>query len=56
MENEQLLDRVQNLLVGMEDRPFIRWSHRVENKVVPLSAQLQDVQAQLAKLENPPSQ
>ena len=36
--------------------PFIRWSHSVENEVIRLSAQLQDVQARLAKLENPQTQ
>jgi chromosome segregation ATPase len=118
MDNEQLIDRVQTLLVGMEERisvrfdgvdsrldrmdsrldrvevrldrvevrldsvevrldsleikvdsvhreltlnnellaPFIRWSHSVENEVIRLSAQLQDVQARLAKLENPQTQ
>ncbi len=33
--------------------PFIRWSHQVENEVIRLNAALQDVQARLAKLENP---
>jgi hypothetical protein len=111
MQNEQLLDRVQGLLLGMEERvvaqinnvegrlgnvegrlgnvdtglailgtrvsavetqlqsmsrelalnnellgPFIRWSHRVEDEVIRLSAQLQDVQSRLAKLEKVPRQ
>jgi chromosome segregation ATPase len=104
MDNEQLIDRVQTLLLGMEDRtnarldkmdfrlgslesrlgsvesrlgsvetkldsvhrelalnnellaPFIRWSHSVENEIIRLSAQLQEVQARLAKLENPQTQ
>jgi archaellum component FlaC len=111
MDNEQLLDKVQNLLLGMEERintrfeavdrrfngvdnrlngldnrldgldsrlqtldgkvdsvraevklhnellaPFINWSHRIEDEVIRLSAALQDLQARLAKLENPPSQ
>jgi archaellum component FlaC len=43
---------LNNELLG----PFIRWSHRVEDEVVRLSAQLQDVQARLAKLENPSAQ
>ena len=110
MDNEQLLDRVQNLLLGMEERidgkfkaidrrfvevdrrfdevdrrfdevdskielvdrkvesvraevklhnellaPFITWSHRIEDEVIRLSAALQDLQARLAKLENPPT-
>ena len=94
MDNEQLIDRVQSLLLDMEVRtnkrfdkmeiqlgslnarlgsvetkldsvhreltlnnellaPFIRWSHSVENEIIRLSAQLQEVQARLAKLENP---
>jgi septal ring factor EnvC (AmiA/AmiB activator) len=111
MDNEQLIDRVQTLLLGMEERtnvrfdkmdsrlgsletrlgvvetrlgsletrlgsvetkldsvhreltlnnellaPFIRWSHSVENEIIRLSAQLQEVQARLAKLENPQTQ
>ena len=104
MDNEQLIDRVQTLLIGMEERtntrfdkmdarfdrvegrldrvesrldsvetkldsvhreltlnnellaPFIRWSHRVEEEVIRLSAQLQDVQARLKKLETPQTQ
>jgi chromosome segregation ATPase len=118
MDNVQLIDRVQTLLLGMEERtnarfdkvdsrldsidsrldrvdvrldtvevqldgvdarlismqteltsvhreltlnnellaPFIRWSHRVEDEIIRLSAQLQEVQARLAKLENPPTQ
>ena len=36
--------------------PFINWSHRVEDEVIRLSAELHDVQARLAKLENPPAQ
>ena len=111
MDNEQLIDRVQTLLLDMEERtnkrfdkidtrfeaidarfdgidskldrmdarlgsvetkvdsvhreltlnnellaPFIRWSHSVENEVIRLSAQLQEVQARLAKLENQKTQ
>ena len=118
MDNEQLLDKIQNLLLGMEERintrfeavdrrfngldnrftgldkrldgldkrlngldtrlrtldgkvesvraevklhnellaPFINWSHRIEDEVIRLSAALQDLQARLAKLENPPAQ
>jgi predicted nucleic acid-binding Zn-ribbon protein len=97
MDNEQLIDRVQTLLLGMEERtnvrldkmdfrlgslearlgsvetkldsvhreltlnnellaPFIRWSHSIENEIIRLSAQLQEVQARLAKLENPQTQ
>jgi uncharacterized protein (DUF342 family) len=104
MDNDQLIDRVQTLLIGMEERtntrfdkidvrldrvegrldkvevrlvsvetkldsvhreltlnnellaPFIRWSHRVEEEVIRLSAQLQDVQARLKKLETPQTQ
>lgn len=118
MDNDQLIDRVQTLLIGMEERtntrfdkmdarfdkvdlrldridvrldrvegrldrvegrldsvetkldsvhreltlnnellaPFIRWSHRVEDEVIRLSAQLQDVQARLKKLETPQTQ
>ena len=108
MDNEQLLDRLQNLFLGMEERvntrfdgvdnrldgvenrldgvenrldgvdnrlqsleskmesvsreftlnnqllsPFIHWSHRIENEIIRLSAELQDMQARLRKLENP---
>ena len=104
MDNEQMVDRIQNLLLGMEERtnvrfdqvdarldnvevrldkvevrlgsvetkvdsvarelklnnellgPFIHWSHRVEDEIIRLSAQLQEVQARLAKLEHPPAQ
>src|SRR6266567_1230662 len=104
MDNEQMIDRIQNLLLGMEERtnvrfdqvdarldqvdarleqvdvrlgsletkvdsvarelklnnellgPFIHWSHRVEDEIIRLSAQLQEVQARLAKLEHPPAQ
>lgn len=104
MENEQLIERVQILLLGMEERtntrldkmdarldkidvrldkidtrldslegtlgsvarevklnnellsPFIRWSHSVEDEIIRLSAQLQDVQARLKRLENPQPQ
>jgi len=110
MDSEQMVDRIQNLLLGMEERtnvrfdkvdtrldgidarldgvdarfdktdarlgsietkvdsvareltlnnqllaPFINWSHRVEDEIIRLSAQLQEVQARLAKLENPPA-
>jgi len=111
MDNELLLDRVQNLLLGMEERvdgrfqameeridgklqamegridgkfqvidarlvtldrkvdsvraevklhnellaPFITWSHRIEDEVIRLSSALQDLQARLTKLENPPT-
>src|SRR6266852_931036 len=103
MDNEQMIDRIQNLLLGMEERtnvrfdqvdarldnvevrldkvevrlgsletkvdsvarelklnnellgPFIHWSHRVEDEIIRLSAQLQEVQARLAKLEHPPA-
>ena len=104
MDNEQMIDRIQNLLLGMEERtnvrfdqvdarldnvevrldkvevrlgsletkvdsvarelklnnellgPFIHWSHRVEDEIIRLSAQLQEVQARLARLEHPPAQ
>jgi hypothetical protein len=36
--------------------PFIRWSHQIEDEVIRLSAQLQDVQARLKKLETPQTQ
>jgi len=36
--------------------PFINWSHRIEDDVIRLSAALQDLQARLAKLKNPPAQ
>ena|SRR5436190_927724 len=103
MDKEQLLDKIQNLLLGMEERintrfdgidnrldgidnrldgvdsklrtldgkvesvraevklhnellaPFINWSHRIEDEVIRLSAALLDLQARLAKLENPPA-
>ncbi len=84
-----MIDRIQNMLLGMEERsnvrfdrvearldsletkvdsiarelklnnellgPFIHWSHRVEDEIIRLSAQLQEVQARLAKLEHPPA-
>jgi hypothetical protein len=97
MDNEQLIDRVQNLLMRMEERigvrfdgvdgrldrmdsrlvsvetkvdsvrrelalnnellkPFIGWSHQLEDEVIRLSAQLQDVQERLKKLEHPQAQ
>jgi archaellum component FlaC len=111
MDNEQLIDKVQTMLLGMEERidrrfdgvehrfdgvdrrlegvdrrlegvegrlgtvetkldsvarevtlhnqllaPFIRWSHQIEDEVIRLSAQLQDVQARLKKLETPQTQ
>ncbi len=111
MDNEQMIDRIQDLLLGMEERtnvrfdqvdarldsvevrldkvevrlgqmdgrlgsletkvdsvarelklnnellgPFIHWSHRVEDEIIRPSAQLQEVQARLAKLEHPPAQ
>jgi len=110
MDSEQMVDKIQNLLLGMEERtnvrfdkvdarldgvgvrldkvdgrldkmdgrlgsietkvdsvareltlnnellaPFITWSHRVEDEIIRLSAQLQEVKARLAKLENPPA-
>jgi hypothetical protein len=105
MDSEQLIDKVQVLLLGMEERllarmeerngprfdkinarldgvdarldrletkvdslsrevrlnnellrPFIAWSHQIEDEVIRLSAQLQDVQARLKKLETPQTQ
>ena len=105
MDSEQLIDKVQVLLLGMEERllarmeerngprfdkinarldgvdarldrletkvdslsrevrlnnellrPFIAWSHQIEDEVIRLSAQLQDVQARLKKLESPQTQ
>ena len=41
--------KLNNELLG----PFIHSSHNVEEDIVRLSAQLQDVQARLKKLENP---
>jgi chromosome segregation ATPase len=35
--------------------PFINWSHRIEDEVIRLSSALQDLQARLTKLENPPT-
>ena len=69
---ESRLDKVESRLGAIETKvdsvareltlntqllgPFIHWSHSVEDEIIRLSAQLQEVQARLAKLENLPAQ